>query len=355
MHLRGSIVLVLLLGGAALGSAAYAVTSPRRTLAPAPIHASRAPARFDLDLDVRIFHKGNLHTHSLESDGDSVPEDVYRWYRTHGYQFVALTDHNRRIEPAVYRHLERPDFKILAGEEITMAGAGRQVHVNALCTHTKIGGGGFATKAEALRFAIDAVDAQGGVSLINHPNFDRSLGPDDLWEGRGATLLEIYSGHPYVYSDGVDERPSHEALWAELATRGAGFHGTAVDDTHHLKPGTSPEKTARPGKAWVATFAESAEVEETATCEALRAGRFYASNGATLMRLHVSDRTLRVWPLDPRATVVFLGPGDEVLATERAEVGEGAGYTLRGDERWVRARIEEPGGAKAWTQPLRTR
>ena len=38
--------------------------------------------------------KGNLHTHSYWSDGDEFPEVIMDWYKTHGYQFVALSDHN---------------------------------------------------------------------------------------------------------------------------------------------------------------------------------------------------------------------------------------------------------------------
>lgn len=38
--------------------------------------------------------KGNLHTHTLWSDGDDFPESVADWYRTQGYQFLALSDHN---------------------------------------------------------------------------------------------------------------------------------------------------------------------------------------------------------------------------------------------------------------------
>ena len=40
------------------------------------------------------WYKGNTHTHTLNSDGDSTPDDVVRWYREHGYQFLVLTDHN---------------------------------------------------------------------------------------------------------------------------------------------------------------------------------------------------------------------------------------------------------------------
>jgi hypothetical protein len=38
--------------------------------------------------------KGNLHTHTYWSDGDDFPEMVAEWYRTHGYNFLALSDHN---------------------------------------------------------------------------------------------------------------------------------------------------------------------------------------------------------------------------------------------------------------------
>ncbi|HTE18162.1 MAG TPA: hypothetical protein VK689_07250, partial [Armatimonadota bacterium] len=38
--------------------------------------------------------KGNLHTHSLWSDGDDYPEMITDWYRSHGYHFLALSDHN---------------------------------------------------------------------------------------------------------------------------------------------------------------------------------------------------------------------------------------------------------------------
>ena len=38
--------------------------------------------------------KGNLHTHSLWSDGDDYPEMIMDWYHDHGYHFAVLSDHN---------------------------------------------------------------------------------------------------------------------------------------------------------------------------------------------------------------------------------------------------------------------
>src|SRR5215475_189133 len=40
------------------------------------------------------YWKGNLHTHSLWSDGDDFPEMIADWYKQHGYHFLTLTDHN---------------------------------------------------------------------------------------------------------------------------------------------------------------------------------------------------------------------------------------------------------------------
>src|SRR5437763_17155602 len=40
------------------------------------------------------WYKGNVHTHTLWSDGDGFPEMAVDWYKSHGYDFVALSDHN---------------------------------------------------------------------------------------------------------------------------------------------------------------------------------------------------------------------------------------------------------------------
>ena len=44
------------------------------------------------------WYKGNTHTHTTMSDGDSTPGLVARWYRNNGYDFLFLTDHNIRTE-----------------------------------------------------------------------------------------------------------------------------------------------------------------------------------------------------------------------------------------------------------------
>ena len=48
--------------------------------------------------------KGNLHTHSLWSDGDDFPEMIIDWYKSNGYDFLALSDHN--VLPTEERWIE---------------------------------------------------------------------------------------------------------------------------------------------------------------------------------------------------------------------------------------------------------
>src|SRR5262249_51532294 len=46
------------------------------------------------DAGVLKWFKGNIHTHTLWSDGDDYPEMVALWYREQGYDFLSFSDHN---------------------------------------------------------------------------------------------------------------------------------------------------------------------------------------------------------------------------------------------------------------------
>jgi hypothetical protein len=40
------------------------------------------------------WYKGNLHTHTFWSDGKAFPEEAVMWYKSRGYNFLGLSDHN---------------------------------------------------------------------------------------------------------------------------------------------------------------------------------------------------------------------------------------------------------------------
>lgn len=51
-------------------------------------------------MDYKGFHgegqwyKGNLHCHTTVSDGSLTPEEVVTLYKSNGYSFLAISDHN---------------------------------------------------------------------------------------------------------------------------------------------------------------------------------------------------------------------------------------------------------------------
>jgi hypothetical protein len=51
--------------------------------------------------------KGNLHTHSLWSDGNDFPEMIASWYRDNGYQFLALLRPQRPLARRALAHDRR--------------------------------------------------------------------------------------------------------------------------------------------------------------------------------------------------------------------------------------------------------
>jgi hypothetical protein len=65
--------------------------------------------------------KGNLHTHSLWSDGDDYPEMIADWYKQHGYHFLALSDHNVMQEGQRWFEVKPP---VVVAGELTHKGGG---------------------------------------------------------------------------------------------------------------------------------------------------------------------------------------------------------------------------------------
>jgi hypothetical protein len=91
------------------------------------------------------WYKGNTHSHTFDSDGDSAPDDVVRWYREHGYDFLVITDHGMVTDVGPLNALFSGggEFLVMRGEEVTSNRNTPQmkVHVNALSPQHKGGMG----------------------------------------------------------------------------------------------------------------------------------------------------------------------------------------------------------------------
>lgn len=65
--------------------------------------------------------KGNLHTHTLWSDGDDYPEMVADWYKQRGYHFLGLSDHNVLQVGTRWLELKTP---VSVGGNVNLRGGG---------------------------------------------------------------------------------------------------------------------------------------------------------------------------------------------------------------------------------------
>src|SRR5918994_4225184 len=98
------------------------------------VAAARSPGAQNPSSTSTRWFKGNTHTHTVNSDGDSTPDEVVRWYREHGYNFLVLTDHNylTSVDGLNAIHGAADKFIVVRGEEVTSTASSKAVHVNGL-------------------------------------------------------------------------------------------------------------------------------------------------------------------------------------------------------------------------------
>lgn len=314
-----------------------------------PLPAQEEGFRFEAsDCSGCSWFKGNTHAHTTESDGDSSPEYVAQWYKDHGYNFLILSDHNVLTDPGALAHLVGDGYLLIPGEEVTSSFEGRSVHVNGLNLEELVAPRQDSTLVKTIQGNVDAIREVAGVPHINHPNFGWSLGPLDLAQVENYRLLEIFNGHPSVHNHGGGGDPGMEEVWDILLTLGMRVFGIAVDDAHHFQGEFSPTRV-NPGRGWVVV--EAAELSAAFLMEGLEEGRFYASTGVDLENVVVGRTHLevRIRPKgDFKYTTTFIGTGGRVLGESHGPV---ATFHLTEPELYVRARVEDSGGAVAWVQP----
>ncbi len=295
--------------------------------------------------------KGNLHTHTLNSDGDSTPDDVVRWYREHGYNFVTLTDHNYLTSVDGLNALHGADdkFLVMRGEEVTDRFANKPIHINGLDPASLIKTTGGSSVVDMVQKMIDAIRAARGVPSVNHPNYGWAISADELTQLQRTRLFEVFNGHPLVNNMGGGGVPGLEEVWDRMLSSGKMLYGIAVDDAHYFK--RPEDKTApRPGQGWV--YVRAPRLESRALVEALERGEFYSSTGVELQSVTATASSLTITvKTEPQSKyrIQFIGKQGAILSEA---VTSPATYTFKGDESYVRAKVIESNGKLAWVQPV---
>ena len=295
------------------------------------------------------WYKGNLHTHTINSDGDSTPDAVARWYKEHRYQFLVLTDHNYFTDPEPLNSFFAADerFLLIAGEEVTSRYEEKPVHVNAFGLRKTVPPAFGHSVLDTIQKNVDAIRAADAVPSLNHPNYRWAVTPDELARVNDMKLFEVYNGIPTVHNFGGGGSPSLEEMWDVVLSAGREVYGIAVDDAHNFKE--FGPTLSNPGRGWVSVLAT--ELSEAAIVQALEQGSFYASTGVNLETVERSSKGLEIAireELNFKYTTRFIGKGGKVLAVVH---GLEAKYELRPGDAYVRATVTRSDGKHAWVQP----
>ncbi|MGA0058204.1 MAG: PHP domain-containing protein [Planctomycetota bacterium] len=298
--------------------------------------------------------RGNLHTHSLWSDGNDFPEMVVDWYRARPeYQFLALTEHNvladhekwvendlvvrRGGRTALREYRDRfgedwvetreaeggklevrlktlPEFRgrfevpgeflLIDAEEITDSYGGLPIHINATNVGELVRPKGGTSVRDVIQQNLEAVKAQAEklerpiLAHVNHPNFGWAVTAEDLAYAPAERFFEVYNGHPGVRQLGDDVHASIERAWdvanaLRIQELGAEpLFGLATDDSHNYHNASA----SIPGRGWVVV--RSSELTAESLIGAMEAGDFYASSGVGLRDVRFADGALHV-EVDP--------------------------------------------------------
>ena len=302
------------------------------------------------------WYKGNTHTHSLWSDGDGAPEHIADWYKSHGYQFLVLSDHNilqdgekwrkvgtgkaevtpdhladlqKRYSGAVEvreqggakemklrtfselrKRFEEPEkFIFVQGEEISdkfvQKVDGKDVtlpiHHNSMNHGHLIPAPGGSSVRDVLERTVAAVEAEAKKSgrtvlvHLNHPNFGWGVTADDLAHVLGEHFFEVYNGHRGVRNYGDADHKSSEQIWDYvLALRLGKLGGPPLYAfaTDDAHNYHKEQSTANPGRGWIMVRAES--LSPDVLLEAMIRGDFYATSGVVLEDVEAGKESLSV-------------------------------------------------------------
>ena len=297
--------------------------------------------------DGKQWFKGNTHTHTLWSDGDAAPEVVVDWYKEHGYDFLALSDHNiflegerwvpvqedfyldeERLQEIIDRfgedwpdvensgdrkrmrlktlselkeHFEASgDFILIPAEEVTSP----VVHINAINIQEKIEPARpqevDRVNVQLMKDNFDAIEEQGrrlGIPVfahLNHPNWSDGITAEDIIEVGGERFFEVYNGHGGVKNWGreTEHKQSTDRLWDIILSMrlkqgdtSSPMYGLATDDSHNYFE--QRIGLANSGRGWIQVLTN--ELTPNAIVQAVKDGAFYGSSGVNLTEVRAGE------------------------------------------------------------------
>lgn len=310
------------------------------------------------------WYKGNLHSHTTNSDGRMTPEESVRFHKSHGYSFLCLSEHDIYTD---YREkYDSDEFILLPGVEASVwlvdqekTGLMKTHHIHGILGNEKMqkeaGQNVFKhgekltppvfieewSGLEAAQNMVDFLRSKGCFTTYNHPIWSRVdmeevVGLKDVW------ALEVYNyGTAIECGEGCDT-----VFWDKMLRNGTHIHGFASDDNHN------PWKFFDSFGGYV--MVRSEELSHEAIVNHLLAGDFYFTAGPEIYQWGMEDKKVYVECSDV-SRINFIAGGkvgrSETLLKTATPLRYGC-HELRGDEDYIRIECVDEHGLTAWTNVL---
>jgi len=211
--------------------------------------------------------------HSTFSDGALSYEELMQSYsHEYGYDFLAMTDHDHLSNAS---DLATDSFLFLDGLEFHGEDFDEGFHGVAIDVEEQIPTE--MSYGDKLRGYAD----QGAILMAAHPFWCNNT-PQVFEKQTLYTCIEVYNG----LADGICGKGLALTHWDYALRNGVEVWGTAVDDAH------LSESYPWPDTGWICAQAEM--LDEQAILDAVRSGRFYASNGPEIRSIVLEGTTLKL-------------------------------------------------------------
>ncbi len=245
------------------------------------------------------WYRGDLHLHTVHSDGERHPEELAAAARTSGLDFIVSTEHNTNSANRAWPARHTPGLLVIPGEEVTTR-HGHWLAVG-LPPHTWVDWRYGPRDGVFPRFAAEVRDG-GGLVVAAHPSVPL---PGALWEFGfdDVDALEVWNGR-WNLDDEFSLR-----TWQRLLRQGRRVTAVGGSDSHgeHQQVGL-PQ-----------TVVHAEELSVPAIIDGLRCGRSYLARSCDVALeltaccpcgdgMAGPGQTLRV-PSDGRVTVTAVISG----------------------------------------------
>ncbi|MCR5278772.1 MAG: CehA/McbA family metallohydrolase [Lachnospiraceae bacterium] len=292
-----------------------------------------------------VWLKGNLHSHSTNSDGKLTIDEMRKAYIEHGYDFLAISDHDFYSDT---RALSDDKLTMIQGFELYgNATDGKDIHLHFLWEDA-IEGIEPNTKVKlpertgevTSRFSYD-MRKKGAFVQLNHPHWSM-LASTEVEDENPYHAVEIIN----YGTEWLENTGDGSVFWSEMLYRGVKLWGTGSDDNHNGAPLDDMYSDSFGGF----TVVKARDRSPKAIMEALFNGSFYTSTGPSIYDFYLDGDEIHV-VCSPCERIFISGhtrPYQRKLGRHVTEFVT----KLKGSEKLVRAECMDAAGRSAYTNPI---